>query len=39
MRRSHQGIPPSAGGGARIIGHDTIFVDDRDSLVHGFQPA
>ena len=30
-------IRPSVGGWARIIGHNTIFVDDRDSLAHGFQ--
>jgi proline racemase len=31
------GILPSVGGWARIIGHNTIFVDDRDPLAHGFQ--
>ena len=31
------GIRPSVGGWARIIGHNTIFVDDRDPLAHGFQ--
>ncbi|MBX5087126.1 4-hydroxyproline epimerase [Rhizobium lentis] len=31
------GIKPSVGGWARIIGHNTIFVDDRDPLAHGFQ--
>ncbi|KOF17700.1 hydroxyproline-2-epimerase [Ensifer adhaerens] len=30
-------IKPSVSGWARIIGHNTIFVDDRDPLVHGFQ--
>lgn len=33
----HKGIVPSVGGWARIIGHNTIFVDDRDPLAHGFQ--
>ncbi|MEK1850873.1 MAG: 4-hydroxyproline epimerase [Phyllobacterium sp.] len=33
----YNGIMPSVGGWARIIGHNTIFVDDRDPLVHGFQ--
>ncbi|WP_312887442.1 proline racemase family protein [Rhizobium esperanzae] len=32
-----KGIKPSVGGWARIIGHNTIFVDDRDPLAHGFQ--
>lgn len=31
------GIMPSIGGWARVIGHNTIFVDDRDPLAHGFQ--
>ncbi|MDE2334747.1 MAG: 4-hydroxyproline epimerase [Rhodospirillales bacterium] len=30
-------ILPSVAGWARIIGHNTIFVDDRDPLAHGFQ--
>ncbi|MCZ3374878.1 proline racemase family protein [Rhizobium sp. AG207R] len=30
-------IRPSVGGWARIIGHNTIFVDDRDPLAYGFQ--
>jgi 4-hydroxyproline epimerase len=34
---NHDAIVPSIGGWARIIGHNTIFVDDRDPLVHGFQ--
>ncbi|WP_245455630.1 4-hydroxyproline epimerase [Mesorhizobium sp. M4B.F.Ca.ET.058.02.1.1] len=34
-----KGITPSVGGWARIIGHNTIFVDDRDPLAHGFQIA
>ncbi len=29
-------INPSVGGWARITGHNTIFVDDRDPLAHGF---
>jgi 4-hydroxyproline epimerase len=33
----YDGIVPSIGGWARIIGHNTIFVDDRDPLAHGFQ--
>jgi 4-hydroxyproline epimerase len=33
----YNGIMPSIGGWARIIGHNTIFVDDRDPLAHGFQ--
>jgi proline racemase len=32
-----RGIKPSVGGWARIIGHNTIFVDDRDPLAYGFQ--
>ena len=32
-----KGIKPSVSGWARIIGHNTIFVDDRDPLAHGFQ--
>lgn len=35
----YQGILPSVAGWARIIGHNTIFVDDRDPLAHGFQLA
>ncbi|WP_374303603.1 4-hydroxyproline epimerase [Paracoccus sp. (in: a-proteobacteria)] len=31
------GIRPSLGAWARIIGHNTIFVDDRDPLFKGFQ--
>lgn len=30
-------ILPSVAGWARVIGHNTIFVDDRDPLAHGFQ--
>ncbi|ANL44095.1 4-hydroxyproline epimerase [Rhizobium phaseoli] len=33
----YAGILPSIGGWARVIGHNTIFVDDRDPLAHGFQ--
>ncbi|MFS0827309.1 4-hydroxyproline epimerase [Pseudomonas phoenicis] len=33
----YAGIRPSIGGWAHIIGHNTIFVDDRDPLRHGFQ--
>jgi 4-hydroxyproline epimerase len=32
-----QGIKPSFAGWAWVIGHNTIFVDDRDPLAHGFQ--
>lgn len=32
-------IIPTIAGWARIIGHNTIFVDDRDPLAHGFQIA
>lgn len=35
----YRGILPSVGGWARIIGHNTIFVDDEDPLAHGFQLA
>lgn len=34
---SFRGIVPSVSGWARIIGHNTIFVDDRDPLARGFQ--
>ncbi len=33
------GIRPSLCGWAQITGHNTIFVDDRDPLRHGFQLA
>ncbi|HUZ65791.1 MAG TPA: 4-hydroxyproline epimerase [Acetobacteraceae bacterium] len=33
----HGGILPSVAGWARVTGHNTIFVDDRDPLAHGFQ--
>ncbi len=34
-----KGIKPSIDAWAQIIGHNTIFVDDRDPLAHGFQIA
>ncbi|RVP09718.1 4-hydroxyproline epimerase [Sinorhizobium meliloti] len=34
---NYNGIVPSIGAWARITGHNTIFVDDRDPLAHGFQ--
>lgn len=33
----YQGILPSVEGWAQVIGHNTIFVDERDPLAHGFQ--
>ena len=33
---NHDAILPSVAGWARVIGHNTIFVDDRDPLAHGF---
>ena len=33
----HSAIMPSVAGWAHVIGHNTIFVDDRDPLVHGSQ--
>ncbi|MNL61753.1 4-hydroxyproline epimerase [compost metagenome] len=33
------GIRPSIGGWAQITGYNTIFVDDKDPLRHGFQLA
>jgi 4-hydroxyproline epimerase len=30
-------IRPSIAGWARVTGHNTIFVDDRDPYAHGFQ--
>jgi proline racemase len=33
---SHAAIRPSVAGWARVIGHNTIFVDERDPLAHGF---
>ncbi|MCO1924442.1 4-hydroxyproline epimerase, partial [Pseudomonas aeruginosa] len=32
-------IMPSVAGWAQVIGHNTIYVDDRDPLAHGFQLA
>lgn len=34
---SYAAIKPSVAGWARVIGHNTIFVDARDPLAHGFQ--
>ena len=34
---SYAAILPAVAGWARVIGHNTIFVDDRDPLAHGFQ--
>ena len=34
---AYSAILPSVAGWARVIGHNTIFVDDRDPLAHGFQ--
>jgi proline racemase len=36
---NYKAIRPSVAGWAQIIGHNTIFVDDRDPLAHGFQVA
>jgi 4-hydroxyproline epimerase len=33
----HSAIRPSVAGWARVIGHNAIYVDDRDPLAHGFQ--
>lgn len=33
----YDAILPSVAGWARVIGHNTIFVDDRDPLMKGFQ--
>jgi 4-hydroxyproline epimerase len=30
-------ILPSVAGWVRVIGHNTIYVDDRDPLAHRFQ--
>lgn len=35
----YEAIVPSVRGWAQVIGHNTIFVDDRDPLAHGFQIA
>ncbi|WP_263975031.1 proline racemase family protein [Pseudomonas xanthosomatis] len=32
-------VRPSVAGWARVIGYNTIVVDDRDPLAHGFQIA
>lgn len=37
MIGDYEGIVPSVSGWAQIIGHNTIFVDDRDPLANGFQ--
>jgi len=34
---TYAGIRPSVAGWARVTGHNTIFVDERDPLAHGFQ--
>ena len=34
---SRDGIVPSIEGWARMTGYNTIFIDDRDPLAHGFQ--
>jgi 4-hydroxyproline epimerase len=36
---SHDAIIPSIEGWARMTGYNTIFIDDRDPLAHGFQVA
>ena len=36
---NYAAIRPSIAGWAQVIGHNTIFVDDRDPLAHGFQVA
>ncbi len=33
---NHRAIKPSVAGWAQVTGHNTIFVDDRDPLAHGF---
>jgi 4-hydroxyproline epimerase len=33
---AYDGILPSVAGWARVIGHNTIFVEERDPLAHGF---
>ncbi|MDI3273714.1 transposase [Pseudomonas sp. MDT1-16] len=33
------GMKPRVSGWADVIGHNTIFVDDKDPLTHGFQLA
>jgi proline racemase len=34
---NHAAIRPSVAGWARVTGHNTIYVDDRDPLAFGFQ--
>lgn len=34
---NYRAIRPSVAGWAQVTGHNTIFVDDRDPLAHGFQ--
>jgi 4-hydroxyproline epimerase len=34
---THAAIMPSVAGWAQVTGHNTIYVDDRDPLAHGFQ--
>ena len=34
---THDAIIPSIEGWARMTGYNTIFIDDRDPLAHGFQ--
>jgi proline racemase len=34
---NYTAILPSVAGWAQVIGHNTIYVDDRDPLAHGFQ--
>jgi proline racemase len=36
---NYRAIRPSVAGWAHVTGHNTIFVDDRDPLAHGFQVA
>jgi proline racemase len=36
---NYSAIKPSIAGWAQVTGHNTIFVDDRDPLAHGFQVA
>jgi len=36
---NYRAIRPSIAGWAHVTGHNTIFVDDRDPLAHGFQVA
>jgi proline racemase len=36
---NYSAIRPSIAGWAQVTGHNTIFVDDRDPLAHGFQVA